>query len=394
MGRIDNISEKPTTQPVELPKGVHVIAQPHFLEAISGLGDSVTNLACGIEDPLPVKDLSFASMVVIEVDPSSRNSLERVDRLRSEMPSIPVIAGLANVDIATSRQLLRRGVSDIVALPIALDELVTAISDTAEQIATEVGDEVELAPFIAVLKSIGGAGSTTVATHLASQMAADMGEGCRACVIDLDLQAGDVSSFLGCAPHQDLTELMEAGNRLDEDLLRAVSCDSGEGVDVIAAPSEIVPIEALEFEQLMRIVTMARKIYDVVIVDLPRSFTNWSLSTVFAANQTLIVGNLTIPSLRHAKRQIDFLISMGIQRNQIHVILNRVEKRLFKTIDANDAAKALKHPVLATICNDYNLLRTAQDQGELADVLQPRSKFSKDIVNLAHALWDSLEKSD
>ena len=394
MGRIDNISDKPTTRPVELPKGVHVVAQPHYLKAISGLGDSVTNLACGIEDPLPVKELSFATMVVIEVDPSSHNSLERVDRLRSEMPSVPVIAGLANVDIATSRQLLRRGVSDIVALPIALDELVTAISDTAEQIATELGDEVELAPFIAVLKSIGGAGSTTVATHLAAQMAADMGEGCRACVIDLDLQAGDVSSFMGCSPRQDLTELMEAGNRLDEELLRDVACDSGEGVDVIAAPTEIVPIEALEFEQLMRIVTMARKYYDVVIVDLPTSFTNWSLSTVFAADQTLIVGNLTIPSLRHAKRQIDFLISMGIQRGQIQVVLNRVEKRLFKTIDANDAAKALKHPVLATIYNDYNLLRTAQDQGELAGSVQPRSKFSKDIVNLAHVVWDRLEESD
>ena len=352
----------------------------------------MTGIACGIEDALPLKDLSFASIVVIEVDPSSHNSLERVDQLRSELPSVPVIAGLADVDIATSRQLLRRGVSDIVALPIAVDELVTAISDTAEQIASEVSDDVELAPFIAVLNSIGGSGSTTIATHLASQMAEDMGDGARACVFDLDLQSGDVSSFLGCTPRQDLTELMEAGNRLDDELLRAVAIDSGTGVDVIAAPSEIVPIEALDFEQLMRIITMARKQYDVVIVDLPASFTNWSLSTVFAADQAIIVGTLTIPSLRHAKRQLDFLISMGIARNQIQIVLNRVENRLFKTIDSNDAAKALKHPILATVCNDYKLIRTAQDQGELADALQPRSKFSKDIANLAHVVWAKLEE--
>ncbi|HAU21669.1 MAG TPA: hypothetical protein DCS24_03580 [Erythrobacter sp.] len=372
---------------------MHVVAQPQYLDAISGLGDSVTSFACGIEDALPVSELKFASIVVIEVDPASHNSLERVDRLRSEMPSVPVIAGLADVDIATSRQLLRRGVSDIVALPIALDELVTAISDTAEQIASEIDGEVELAPFIAVLKSIGGSGSTTVATHLAAQMAADMTEGCRACVIDLDLQSGDVSSFMGCAPRQNLTELMEAGNRLDEELLRAVACETEYGVDVIAAPSEIVPIEALEFEQLMRIVNMARQQYDVVIVDLPGSFTNWSLSTAFAADQTLIVGTLTISSLRHAKRQLDFLVSMGIPRNQIQIVFNRVEKKLFKTIDADDAAKALKHPVLATICNNYNLLRTAQDQGELVDAIQRRSKFSKDITNLAQLVWDRLEKA-
>jgi pilus assembly protein CpaE len=392
MGRIDKISDKPTTRPVDLPNGVYVVAQPHFLEAIEGLSDSVTGIACEIEDALPLKDLSFASIVVIEVDPSSHNSLERVDQLRSELPSVPVIAGLADVDIATSRQLLRRGVSDIVALPIAVDELVTAISDTAEQIASEVSDDVELAPFIAVLNSIGGSGSTTIATHLASQMAEDMGDGARACVIDLDLQSGDVSSFLGCTPRQDLSELMEAGNRLDDELLRAVAIDSGTGVDVIAAPSEIVPIEALDFEQLMRIITMARKQYDVVIVDLPASFTNWSLSTVFAADQAIIVGTLTIPSLRHAKRQLDFLISMGIPRNQIQIVLNRVEKKLFKTIDSNDAAKALKHPILATVCNDYKLIRTAQDQGELADALQPRSKFSKDIANLAQVIWTKLDE--
>lgn len=391
MGRIDNISDKPTTRPVDLPRGVHVVAQPRFLDAISGLSDSIVGVPCGIEDPLPVNELSHASIVVIEVDPSSHNSLERVDRLRSELPSIPVIAGLADVDIATSRQLLRRGVSDIVVLPIALDELVTAISDTAEQIATEMNGEVKLAPFITVLKSIGGSGGTTVATHLASQLAADLGEGARACVIDLDLQAGDVSSFMGCTPRQNLTELIEAGARLDEELLHAVACDSGQGVDVIAAPIEIVPIEALDFEQLMRIITMARQQYDIVIADLPASFTNWSLSTVFAADQTLIVGTLTIPSLRHAKRQLDFLISMGIARNQIQIVLNRVEKKLFRTIDADDAAKALKHPVLATICNNYSLLRTAQDQGELADAIQPRNKFSKDIANLAELVWARLE---
>ena len=61
-------------------------------------------------------------------------------------------------------------------------------------------------------------------------------------------------------------------------------------------------------------------------------------------------------------------------------------------LDADDAAKALKHPVLATLANDYNLLRTAQDQGELADAVQPRSKFSKDIANLSDLVFDRLEE--
>ena len=380
------------SQALDLPKGVHVIAQSAMLSALEGMEGEVATVECGIDDPLPMAALADATIVVIEADPASRNSLERIDRLRSEMPAIPVIAGLANVDIATSRQLIRRGVSDIVALPFAIDELVTAIADTAQQFSTEA--EIELAPVLAVLKTIGGTGATTLTTHLAAQMAEDLGEGARACVIDLDLQAGDISSYLGCAPRQTLGDLLGAPDRLDEDLLSSVACEGHPLVDVIAAPAEILPIESVDFDELVRILAIARRRYDVVLLDLPASLTNWSLSTIYSADQTIMVGTLSIPSLRHAKRQIDFLTSMGIDRSSIQVVLNRVEKRLFKTISTEDAAEALKHPILATIGDEANLLRNAQDQGVLVDEIQKRSKFAKEIGVLAELLEDRLAEAE
>lgn len=335
-----------------------------------------------------------ASIVVIEVDPGSRNSLERVDMLRLQLPSIKVIAGLGNVDIATSRQLLRRGVSDIVALPFALDELVTSIADTAESIETGSDSDQVLAPFITLIKSIGGAGTTTVATHLAAQMAHDMGDGHRACIIDLDIQSGDVAQYLGSSPRMSLMDLLEAGNRLDSELVRAVASEGHELVDVIAPPTDIIPIESIDFEQLMRVVTIARREYDVVIVDLPASFTNWALSTVYAADLSLIVGTLSIPSLRHAKRQLDFLVSMGIPKDTLHIVLNQVEKKLFKSIDPKDAEKALKHPILSCICQDTGHLRAAQDQGKLIYALQKRSTFSKEIMQLAELITTHLAEDE
>ncbi len=392
MGRVEELYEAQMTSAGELPQGVHIVAQASMLEGVNAIGEQITALECPIDAPLPVGQILSASIVVIEVDPSSRNSLDRIEQLRNEAPDTPVIAGLSNVDIATSRQLLRRGVTDIVALPFAMDELVTAIVDAAATLKTADEAELRLAPFMAVLKTIGGAGSTTIATHLASQMAADMGEGYRACVIDLDVQSGDVASYLGCGHRRNLADLLESEGRLDGELLKSVVCEGNKRVDVIAAPSDIIPIESIEFDQLMRVVTTARKHYDLVIVDLPASFTNWSLSTVFAADLTLMVGTLTIPSLRHAKRQLDFLTSMGIDRSSIQVVLNRVEKRLFANIGADDAETALKHPVLALVCEDSNLLRTAQDQGELVDAIQKRSKFSKEIKHLADLLADRLDE--
>ncbi len=369
------------SQAIDLPKGVHIVAQAEMLPVVEAIGEQVTAVECAIDDPLPLAQIAKASLVVIEVDPASRNSLERIDRLRGEMPSVPVIAGLAKVDIATSRQLLRRGVSDIVALPFAIDELVTAISDAASQIDARADSA--LAPVVAVMKSIGGCGATTIATHLAAQLAQDMGKGHHACVIDLDLQAGDVSSFLGCAPRLTLTDLLEAEGRLDDELVETVASQGHAQVDVIAAPSEIIPIEAVDFDALARVLAIARRHYDVVVLDLPATMTNWSLSTIYDADLTLLVGTLSIPSLRHAKRQLDFLISMGIPRPAIQIVMNRVENKLFKTIGTGNASDALRHPILATIIDEPKLLQSAQDQGELVGDIQARSKFAKDIENLA-----------
>lgn len=391
MGRLEDIAQGSMKRASELPAGVVVVAEPRHLAELDQIRAGVVMRECGIDDPLPVAELAGARIVVIEADPASRNSLERIDRLRSEWPHIPVIAGLGNVDIATTRQLLRRGVTDIVALPFAVDELVTAIVDAAEQAQPAGQKDAPLAPFIAVLKSIGGSGATTIATHLAADLADSYGEGSRACIIDLDLQSGDAASFMGASPRLTLTDLLEADGRLDEELLRSVASTSdAANVDIIAAPQDIMPIEAIDFDTLMQVVRLARQQYDVVMVDLPASFTNWSLSTVFAADQTILVGTLTIPSLRHAKRQLDFLVSMGLSREAIQVVLNRVEKSLFKTISVTDAAEALKHPILATIREEGTLPRTAQDQGVLVTSLQRRSKFMKDINELADRLMDRL----
>ena len=393
MSRMDDIQNKAGEVAADLPRGVMVVAQPAMLSDLSALASQIKAIACDVDAALPLAEISTASIVVIEVDPASRNTLERVDALRAQFPGIKVIAGLGNVDIATSRQLLRRGVSDIVALPFSLDELVTSIVDTAQTIEAGADTEQTLAPFITVIKSIGGAGSTTVLTHLAAQMAHDQGDA-KACILDLDLQSGDVSQYLGASSRQSLLDLLEAGDRLDSDLLKSVATKAHDLIDVIAPPSDIVPIESIDFEQLMRIITLARRHYDIVLVDLPASFTNWSLSTVYAADMSILVGTLTIPSLRHAKRQLDFLVSMGISKDTVHVVLNQVEKKLFKSIDSNDAEKALKHPVLSTLSEEEALLRAAQDQGKLIYAIQKRSKFSKDIMQLSDLLAERMSEAE
>ena len=182
--------------------------------------------------------------------------------------------------------------------------------------------------------------------------------------------------------------MLEADGRLDEELLRSVVCQGDERVDIVAAPSDIQPIEALDFDRLMAVVTLARRHYDVVLVDLPANLTNWAVSVIFAATRLVQVGTLSLGSLRHARRQLQFLQSMGLERDRIDIVLNRVEQRFFKTIGDADAADTLNMPIRGSIASDPALVQSAQDEGTLVS----RSKFGKQMRELARAIAARLEK--
>lgn len=372
---------------IELPPGVCVVAASANSRGLDSQSEDFTTIACEAGEPLPIDRLRAASIVVLEIDPSSQASMERLSVLKQQAPYLPVIAGVRSIDLAGTRKLLRQGVRDVVALPFSIDELLPALVDVANDLQQAADTAVKPAPFIVLIKSIGGSGSTTIATHLAASIA---DEDARVCLFDLDLQSGDASYYLGSQPPRNISDLLDAKDRLDADLLEAVVDHNETGVDIVAAPSEIVPIESVDFARLSSVIELARREYDYVIVDLPSDFTNWVLSTVFAADLVLQINTLTIPSLRNARRQMDFLRSMGLSPSMLGVVINQCEKKMFKTVSVANAEEVLKCKVLATIAADTSLVREAQNSGTTADQIRSKSHFAKDISNLTDRVFDQL----
>ena len=155
--------------------------------------------------------------------------------------------------------------------------------------------------FSSVIKSVGGVGATALLSQLAIRFAQhEAAHGREACLIDLDVQFGDVAFQLGLQPKLSLADLLEAGARLDGDLLRATTTDHPSGVKVIAAPSEMMPLEGIPNEQLLQIVELAAREFGTVFVDLPTNWTNWSLSLVARSDLVLLVTELTVAGLNRA----------------------------------------------------------------------------------------------
>ena len=197
MGRIDETLDMNAQSAIYIPTGVAVVARPEALDALAPIEADIDAIPVSPNSMPPRARIEDAELLVLEVDPADRSSIERLDGVRQNFPDMPVIAAVRALDVAASRALMRRGVADFVELPFQIEELLAAIADVHRVQLQRSDNPADLATFIVVTKSIGGAGSTTIATHLAAALAEARSDYGKACVIDCDLQSGDVGAYLG-----------------------------------------------------------------------------------------------------------------------------------------------------------------------------------------------------
>jgi pilus assembly protein CpaE len=259
------------------------------------------------------------------------------------------------------------------------------LSATLERIRAEINQNTlqqqKTGKLISIVGSIGGVGATMFAAQAAAMQAArDHEHGGEACLFDLDLQFGNVATYLGLAPKLTIIDLLEAGGRVDTALVRAVTAQADNGLCVVAAPGDIIPLESVSADQLYHVVDLAVREFDTVFVDLPGIWTNWSLSLTARSDIIVLMVEMNVASLRQAKRQIMLLASQGIGMESLIVVANRVQKKLFRTISFDDAERVLGHPISFSIGNDFPLVSAALDQGVTLDHIKSNSRVAKDIL--------------
>ncbi len=373
---------------MRLPAPLTVIAASEHIDALAADTDApwlkdVAMVPLGLDDAITSAHLADAGILVVQIDPVVPASMKRIERVKQLRPDLPQVVALKSANVGLVRTLLREGVADVVALPLSFEELLQAAITVMESRAAAPDVRDELAPLVAVARSPGASGATTLATHLGAKLAR---EGTRVCLFDLDIQTGRAAEVLGLQPRRCLTDLLDAGVRIDQAMLQSVVEQHGSGLALVAAPHDIGPLEAIDSDQLHKAVELARKSYDFVLLDLPTGLTNWSLSMLADASAIIMMVEQNLASLRQARRRLDLMRSVGIAQNHISIVVNRVERRLFGSIGLADVEEALGHDVLCAVHADAQNLGIAQDQGLLVHEVRSKSPYSADVDKLADVL--------
>lgn len=341
-----------------------------------------TKIAVPVDAPLPAISLAQVDMLVVEIDLAVPGSLRRIHRARLDYPDLPIIAAVSDLDLNKVRTLMRVGIKDVVSLPFNAGELLPAVIDVSSELAKMPGD---LAPMQAIIHSSGGVGASTVVSHLAAAIVAAE-PAARCCVVDLDFQFGELASLFGVSPPTSIFDCIDAGDRLDLDLIANAVVKARDGIDLLAAPRDVPPPEKLDVDQLLKLLAMLRRHYDHVLIDFPAGWTGAGLSAACACSEVLLVVDQSVRSISRASKTIALLESVEVGADRVALIVNRGEKRLFQVIGAEEVGQTLGREIAGVIPLAKSGLREAQDRGILLSEQDPRGAFAKSIDQLAQRL--------
>ncbi|MGQ5700619.1 AAA family ATPase [Sandaracinobacteroides sp. A072] len=328
---------------------------------------------------------ALADAVVVEIDPASSSAVEAFDRLvHLAAGRIAVIAAVEGLTVAQTRMLLKAGAVDALPMPFTPEELRHALEPvrrTARPAARSGGAHQRQGRIISFMGALGGVGGTAIATQAGILMAAQK----RTLFLDLDIQFGNSALYLDLRPSLTLGHLIEDEERLDAELMESVSMRHGSGLNLIASPSDMMPLESINIEFVDRILRLAMQSYDIVIVDLPTAWTEWSLRVIERSDIACLVTNLSVPGIHQARRQLEIIEANNLM-DKLRIVANRVQNKLFGRVDLKETEAVLGRKIDYTITNDYPTMSAALDEGRPVGDVRSGGRMVKDLKALVESL--------
>jgi pilus assembly protein CpaE len=216
---------------------------------------------------------------------------------------------------------------------------------------------------IIVTGSKGGVGTTTVALNVAVHMAQLTKR--RVGLIEFARPFGQISLMLDFVPRFTLLDALERIDRLDSPLLASLVTRHKTGVEILAGPLHAAlradqrPLVTLE--AMLRILTLANEVFDLVVVDL--GFVNaaeWARVLQFAGT-LLLVAEPSALALGMLERYLNAVDATGLDRNRFQIVINRWRQNDDEPVAKSE--KDLKQSFFARLPNDFRQVSEAVTLG-------------------------------
>jgi pilus assembly protein CpaE len=199
---------------------------------------------------------------------------------------------------------------------------------------------------ITVFSPKGGTGKTTIATNLA--VALHQGGRQRVCLLDLDLEFGDVAISLSLEPIRSLVDAVTDGLERDEDdAVGMLLTEYRPGLDCILAPIEPGDAAKIPADIVSALLAVLPYRYDYVVVDTSSQFSENVLAALDASDHHVLIANPEIPSLKNLRLTLDMLDLLSYGHDMRSIVFNRADDA--SGLSEADMERALRAPIAARV---------------------------------------------
>jgi pilus assembly protein CpaE len=268
------------------------------------------------------------------------------------------------------------GARGVLAHPVtheALDSRLTASAEWVTQMRKHLSAEVldsELSGrgrLVAIAGSKGGVGTTTIAVHLAHDAVTRVA-GRSVCVVDLNLDNGDLADVLGITHRLDISDLAKVADDLSAQTIGSAIHRSLSGLSALLGPSRIEDIGEVGERETVLILAALRRQFDLVIVDCGASVTPASAAAVESADEVLLVCTPDLLALRGTHRTTERWRRIGARNPEnVKIVLNQVSRD--SDIQPDTAARLLPTaPIDAYLPSAFKTLQRGLNHQDPAEI--------------------------
>lgn len=195
-------------------------------------------------------------------------------------------------------------------------------------------------------------GKTLISCNMASELAR---QGRRVCLIDFDLQFGDVCNYLQMLPEKTIYDVqqafMQAGKCHVEEYLTPYEYENTVFY-VLAAPKKLDEAYNIKTDYAVQAVKQLQTKFDYIIIDTTSMFSVLNLAMLDLSTIVTFLGIVDfIPTIKNMKIGADTLNNLNYDKNKLRLVLNRSNAKTRISID--DVEKLLGEEFYHILPNDF-----------------------------------------
>jgi pilus assembly protein CpaE len=273
------------------------------------------------------------------------------------------------------------GIDGVLPMPFTGYELVTGIQHAQQ--AASVAEAAGSARMIAVFAPKGGVGKTTIAFNLAVALAL---QGLRTVLVDGSIQFGDLRALLK-VPSEAPSLLDLPTDRIQESDLQDVLWRDPSGIDILLAPPRIEMAEMVTMRDLEKVISLMRRVYEVVIVDTPAVINDVNLAFLDASDTILEIVTYDSTTIHSAMVVADAFRMIGYPPTKVRYLVNRSDST--GGFDPEVLNRALGRIPEHTVTSGGALVVRTNNEGIPFVIADPTAQISLDVMRTASELVKS-----